>query len=259
MEVFNQHWAVGKYNNDFESSLRLAVKHELEGGDINNELLRSLGLRDKLEDDHGRGVYLHSRTAQLSKRKDSIVGQATKIRSIEAEMGWVQETLANLKNNLGELQTEPSPESIEAAKSSLVLQQKAEIDVEGKLAQALSWAVTLASIVFLLSLIPILLVFPSMASHKLSLSILATIAGTVLFGGLVFFGTHRSHENLNFHLRTRHNEDLNSESLIKELSLQIENEEFHRIATEIEELQKSSVRLRYSHKISLERLEALFE
>jgi len=98
-----------------------------------------------------------------------------------------------------------------------------------------------------------------MASHKLSLSILATIAGTVLFGGLVFFGTNRSHENLNFHLRTRHDEVLNSESLIKELSLQIENEEFHRIATEIEELQKSTVRLRYSHKVSLERLEALFE
>jgi len=152
MEVFNQHWAVGKYNNDFESSLRLAVKHELEGGDINNELLRSLGLRDKLEDDHGRGVYLNSRTAQLSKRKDSIVGQATRIRSIETEMGWVQETLTNLKNNLGELQTEPSPESIEAAKSSLVLQQKAEIDVEGKLAQALSWAVTLASIAFFIKL-----------------------------------------------------------------------------------------------------------
>jgi hypothetical protein len=35
---------------------------------------------------------------------------------------------------------------MEAARDSLVLQQKAEMDVEGKLAQALSWAVTLASI-----------------------------------------------------------------------------------------------------------------
>ena len=258
VDIFNQHWAVGKHNNDFESSLRLAVEYELDHGEINTDLLQSLGFRDKLEDDHGRGVYLHSRIRQLSKRKDSIVGQATRIKRIESEMSWVQKSLKNLKDNHGELQTEPSLESIEAAKNSLVLQQKAEMDIEGKLAQALSWAVTIAAIVFVLSLIPVLLVFPSMASHQFSLSILATLAGTVVFGGLVFFGTQRSHENLNFHLRTQHDEDLNNEAIIKELGLQIENEEFHRIAAQIQELQMNTARLRYSHKVSAERLNALF-
>ena len=127
VDVFNQHWAVGKHNNDFESSLRLAVEYELDHGEINTDLLQSLGFRDKLEDDHGRGVYLHSRIRQLSKRKDSIVGQATRIKRIESEMSWVQKSLKNLKDNHGELQTEPSLESIEAAKNCLVLQQKAEI------------------------------------------------------------------------------------------------------------------------------------
>jgi len=97
-----------------------------------------------------------------------------------------------------------------------------------------------------------------MASHQFSLSILATLAGTVVFGGLVFFGTQRSHENLNFHLRTQHDEDLNNEAIIKELGLQIENEEFHRIAAQIQELQMNTARLRYSHKVSAERLNALF-
>ncbi|MGB1867960.1 MAG: hypothetical protein ACPH64_04615 [Porticoccaceae bacterium] len=259
VEVFNQHWGVGNDNNDFESSLRLAVQHELDQGKAKSDLLRSLGLRDKLDNEHGRAVYQHSRTKQLSKRKDSIIGQATRIKRIEDEMSWVQETLSNLRNNRGELAIEPSQQSLDAAKKSLVLQQKVEMDREGKLAQALSWAVTLASIVLVLSLIPILLVFPSMASYQLSVSILAIIAGTVLFGGLVFFSTHSSHENLNFHLRSRHNEDLNSESLIKELGLQIENKEFHRVAAEIEELQVSAARLRYSHKVSVQRLDALFE
>jgi ABC-type multidrug transport system fused ATPase/permease subunit len=259
MDVFNQHWVVGKYNNDFESSLRLAVEYELENGEVNSDLLRSLGLRVNLDDTHGRGVYLHSRTKQLSKRKDSIIGQATRIKRIEAELDWVQQTLADLETNRGSLQTEPSLESVEAAKDSLILQQKAEIDIEGKLAQALSWAITLAGTVFVLSLIPILLIFPSMASHQMSLPILATIAGTILFGGVVFFGTHRSHETLNFHLRSQHNEDLNSEVLINELGLQIENEEFHRKGAEIEELQMSIGRLKYSYKVSIQRLSALFE
>jgi ABC-type multidrug transport system fused ATPase/permease subunit len=259
VEVFFQHWGVGEDNNDFESSLRLAVQHELNEGKANNDLLRSLGLRDELDDEHGRGVYLHIRTKQLSKRKDSIVGQVTRIRRIEEEISRVQETLSNLKNNQGEPAIEPSQLSLDAAKDSLALQQKAEMNIEGKLAQSLSWTMTLASLVFVLSLVPILLVFPSMASYKLSLSILAIIAGTVLFGGLVFFSTHRSHENLNFHLRSRHNEALNSASLIKELGLQIENKEFHRVAAEIEELQVSTARLRYSHKVSVQRLDALFE
>jgi hypothetical protein len=136
MDVFNQHWAVGKYNNDFESSLRLAVEYELDNGEVNSDLLRSLGLRVNLDDTHGRGVYLHSRTKQLSKRKDSIIGQATRIKRIEAELDWVQQTLADIETNRGSLQTEPSLESEEAAKDSLILQQKAEIDIEGKLAQA---------------------------------------------------------------------------------------------------------------------------
>jgi hypothetical protein len=88
---------------------------------------------------------------------------------------------------------------------------------------------------------------------------LATIAGTILFGGVVFFGTHRSHETLNFHLRSQHNEDLNSEVLIDELGLQIENEEFHRKGAEIEELQMSIGRLKYSYKVSIQRLTALLE
>ena len=132
-------------------------------------------------------------------------------------------------------------------------------DVEGKLAQALSWAVTLAGILFVLSLIPILLVVPSMASHALSISILATAAGTILFGGVVFFATHSSHENLNFHLRSQHDEDLSSGALIKELGLQIDNAPYYRAAEEIAQLQIDIARLRYSHKVSVERLNAIFE
>ena len=258
-DAFDQHWTVGRYNNDFDSSLRLAVEQEFEQGYVDTDLLRSLGLRNKLNDAHALGVYLHSRTKQLAKQKDSIIGQATRVKRIEAEMSWVQETLSNLKNNPGVLHTEPSQESMELARDSIVLQQKAEMDVEGKLAQALSWAVTLAGILFVLSLIPILLVVPSMASHSLSISILAAAAGTILFGGVVFFATHSSHENLNFHLRSQHDEDLSSGALIKELGLQINNAPYYRAAEEIAELQIDIARLRYSHKVSVERLNTIFE
>ena len=72
-DAFNQHWTVGRYNNDFDSSLRLAVEQEFEQGYVDTDLLRSLGLRNKLDDAHALGVYLHSRTKQLAKQKDSII------------------------------------------------------------------------------------------------------------------------------------------------------------------------------------------
>ena len=40
-DAFNQHWTVGRYNNDFDSSLRLAVEQEFEQGYVDTDLLRS--------------------------------------------------------------------------------------------------------------------------------------------------------------------------------------------------------------------------